>query len=150
MRRFVICAVLVLAACASNKTDDVPDPDFALTQLSRLPDVAEHVTGGIPVQYRLYIGNHATMPITLKTLNVQSVGMGAYDVPSTTRNFDVPIQPDKSAEVEFFVSAIAQTTILGANGPVTLHGIATFELGGIKFQKSFMVQANETQTQTVR
>src|SRR3954466_15835160 len=145
MRRFAfVFAALMFAACATDNTAGLPDPDFALTQLSKVPEAAEHITGGFPVQYRLHILNRAPIPITLRSVNVSSVGMGAYDLPSTTRPFNIPLEPDKPAAVDFFVSAIvADPTIIGANGPVTLHGIVTFDSAVGQFQRTFMLQANE-------
>ena len=144
MRRFALIAVLVAVACASDRTAAIADPDFALLQISRMPEVATHVAGSFPVKYRLHVGNHAPIPITLKVVSLQSVGMGAYDVPATSRPFNAQIAPEQSAEVEFFVPAVVQDpTILGANGPVTLHGIVTFDSPWGAFQRSFMLQANE-------
>jgi len=148
MRRFAVVLIFLLAGCAADQIS-IPDPEFALLQLTKMPDAASHVTGSFPVQYRLHIGNRATMPIILKNVNVTSVGMGSYDVPSTSRPFNVQLTPGQPAEVDFFVSAnIQDPTIIGANGPVTLHGIVTFfiPLQG-EFQKSFMLQANEMATQ---
>jgi hypothetical protein len=80
----------------------------------------------------------------LKALEIASVGMGAYDVPSQTRPFNVQIAPQRDSVVDFFATANVQSpTILGANGPVTLHGIVTFYCQTGEFQKSFMLQANE-------
>ena len=148
MRRFALVAILMALACASDRTNAIPDPDFSLVQISRMPEAASHITGSFPVKYRLHVGNHAPIPITLRAVNVSSVGMGAYDVPSSSRPFNVQIGPEQSAEVEFFVPAVVQDpTILGANGPVTLHGIATFDSSMGQFQRSFMLQANEMANQ---
>ena len=148
MRRFALVAIFLALACASDKTNAIPDPDFALVQISRMPEAAAHVAGSFPVKYRLHIGNHAPIPITLKAVSLSSVGMGAYDVPSASRPFNVQIGPEQSAAVEFFVPALVQDpTILGANGPVTLHGIVTFDSSVGQFQRSFMLQANEMASQ---
>src|SRR4051794_13161155 len=113
MRRFAVVLILVFAACAADQIS-VPDPEFALLQLTKMPDAASHVTGSFPVQYRLHIGNHASTAIRLTSVNVTSVGLGSYDVPSTTRPFNVNIAPGQPAEVDFFVSANVQSpTILG-------------------------------------
>jgi hypothetical protein len=144
MRRLAFLVLLVLASCATDQTTKIPDPDFALVQISTMPGAARHVTGGFPVQYRLHVGNHATIPITLKRVSVQSVGMGAYDVPSVTSPFDVKIAPEQSTEVDFWVPAVViQPTILGANGPVTLHGVVVFNSEWGPFQRTFLLQANE-------
>jgi hypothetical protein len=145
MRRIALLAVIAAVACATDNTMKIPDPDFALVQLSQMPEAARNVTGGFPVQYRLHVGNHAAVPITLKRVNVQSVGLGAYDVPSTSRPFNLAIAPEKSVAVDFFVPVIiTQPTILGANGPVTLRGVVTFDSEWGPFQRTFLLQANES------
>jgi hypothetical protein len=144
MRRIAFLVVIAVVGCASGMSSKIADPEFALVQLTQLPDVARNVSGGFPVQYRLHVGNHAAIPITLRRVNVQSVGLGGYDVPSTSRPFNLTIAPEKSVEVDFFVSAIiTQPTILGANGPVTLRGVATFDSQWGPFQGTFLLQANE-------
>ena len=143
MRRFAPVALALLAACVADQLS-VPDPDFALMQLTRMPDAASHITGNFQVQYRLQITNRAQFPITLKELEIASVGLGSYDVSSQTRPFNVQIAPSRDAVVDFFATASVQNpTILGANGPVTLHGIVTLYCQSGQFQKSFMLQANE-------
>ncbi|HEX9605982.1 MAG TPA: hypothetical protein VF962_02015 [Gemmatimonadaceae bacterium] len=145
MRRFASLVFIAAVACATDKnTEKIADPDFALVQLSQMPEVARNVTGGFPVQYRLHVGNRAAVPITLRRVNVQSVGLGAYDVPSTSRPFNLAIAPEKSVAVDFFVPVIVtQPTILGANGPVTLRGVVTFDSELGPFQRTFLLQANE-------
>jgi hypothetical protein len=143
IRRLALVAFALVTACAADQLA-MPEPDFALLQLTQMPDVASHTTGNFPVQYRLQIGNRGQVPITLKALEIASVGMGAYDVPSQTRPFNIQIAPGRDSVVDFFANASVQSpTILGANGPVTLHGIVTFYCQTGEFQKSFMLQANE-------
>jgi hypothetical protein len=144
MRRLSsLVLIALLAACAADQLA-IPDPDFALLQLTQMPDAASHISGNFPVQYRLQIGNRAQMPVTLKALEIASVGMGSYDVPSQTQPFNIQIGPQRDSVVDFFATATVQNpTILGANGPVTLHGIVTFYCATGEFQKSFMLQANE-------
>jgi hypothetical protein len=147
MRRFALLVLFVLAGCMTTHPNTVADPDFALMQLTQMPDAASHVMGNFPVQYRLQIGNRAAVPLTLKMVNITSVGMGAYDVPSQTRPFDVLIAPSRDAVVDFYVSVnVTDPTIIGANGPVTLHGVVTFDSEIGQFQKTFMLQANEMAT----
>ena len=143
MRRIALLLLFAAVACASDRTAAIPDPDFVLEQISEMPDLASHVSGSFPVQYRLHVGNHAPVPIRLRQVNVSSVGMNAYEVASTTRPFNVTIGPEQSVDVEFFVSGLIAQSILGANGPVTLHGIVVFDSQWGPFQRSFLLQANE-------
>jgi hypothetical protein len=146
-----VLAVLVLSACASMQSDSgkgqthvkVTMPDMQIQQLSTVPSAARHIEGGLPVQYALAVLNHAAGPITLKQVNVVSMGYGAYDVPSTSRPFQALIQPDQTQIVDFWVPANVQSTsLVGANGPVTLRVTAFFDSPDGQFQNVVVQQVN--------
>jgi hypothetical protein len=80
------------------------------------------MTGGLPVQYRVNVENRANTPITIKRIDVVSIGAGAYNLRSTSAPFNERLNPGESRPVEFWAAAsIDDPTILGANGPVTLR-----------------------------
>ena len=83
-----VAAVVLLAACGSNTAAKVhiPEPEIHLEQLSSAPGVAAHVTGGIPINFRMSVTNTAKIPVTLKRVNVTSQGSGGYNVPNTAVN----------------------------------------------------------------
>ncbi|HEY8712604.1 MAG TPA: hypothetical protein VIM68_07005, partial [Thermoanaerobaculia bacterium] len=82
-------------------------------------------------------------PITLKQVNVVSIGYGAYDVPSTSRPFKALIQADQTQVVDFWVPAnIQNTSLVGANGPVTLRVTAFFDSPDGQFQQVVVQQVN--------
>ncbi|HEY8713271.1 MAG TPA: hypothetical protein VIM68_10395, partial [Thermoanaerobaculia bacterium] len=139
-----VTALLVLLSCASMQSDsgkgaakvNIPKPDMQIQQLSSVPVAARHIEGGLPVQYALAVKNHAGGPITLKQVNVVSIGYGAYDVPSTSRPFKALIQADQTQVVDFWVPAnIQSTSLVGANGPVTLRVTAFFDSPDGQFQQ---------------
>jgi len=146
-------AILVLPSCASMQSDsgkgatnvNIPKPDMQIQQLSTVPVAARHIEGGLPIQYALAVQNHAAGPITLKQVSIVSMGYGAYDVPSTSRPFQALIQADQTQIVDFWVPAnISQTSLVGANGPVTLRVTATFDSPDGQFQQIIVQQVNAT------
>ncbi len=147
----VVLSVLILSACASMQSDsgkgaarvNIPLPDLQIQQLSTVPVAARHIEGALPVQYALAIRNHAGEPITLKQVSLVSMGYGAYDVPSTSRPFKALIQPDQTQVVDFWVPAnIQSTSLVGANGPVTLRITAYFDSPDGQFQQVVVQQVN--------
>ncbi|MEO6487400.1 MAG: hypothetical protein ABIO78_05575 [Thermoanaerobaculia bacterium] len=147
----LIIAVLLAGGCASMKSDSglgsakvsLTRPDVQLSQLSTVPAAARHVEGGLPIQYRLRIGNRSGEPITLKSVTLQSMGSGAYDVPTTSRPFTKLIPPDQFEIVEFWVPAnVSNSTIMGANGPVTLRATLQFDSPVGQFQEVVVQQVN--------
>ena len=150
-KSLVIFAVVLLAGCSSMQSDSglgaakvaLTKPDILLTQISTIPAAARHVEGGLPVQYRLQVGNRSAEKITLKRVTLVSMGVGAYDVPSTSRPFSTEIQPDQAQIVEFWVPAnVSNATIIGANGPVTLRATLQFDSAVGQFQETVVQQVN--------
>jgi hypothetical protein len=127
----VAAAVLLLAACSMNNTagTKVPDPEVRLDQTSTMPGAAEYVTGGIPVSFRLSVTNRASIPITLKRVQVTSVGeAGGYEVRETTIPFNLTLPPGASDAAEFTVGAISTgMNVTGTNEPVTIRVISVYD-----------------------
>ena len=93
------------------------------------------MTGGISVQYRVDLENRATTPITIKRIDVVSLGSGAYNLRSTSVPFNDRLNPGESRPVEFWAPAsIDDPTILGANGPVTIRLTLYYETPAGTFQ----------------
>jgi hypothetical protein len=143
----VFFLAIFLTACASTASNNakvnIPDPGIEVEQISSTPAVAEHVTGGVPINLAMAVTNHATIPITLKRVNVQSIGTGGYNVPSTSRPFkDIVIQPGATEQVQFWVGAYADTSVAGVNGAVALRVIAQFDssLGAFEYSSVHQVQ----------
>jgi hypothetical protein len=115
-----------LIGCASAAPDSnkarLDEPQVRITQLSDIPEAARHVTGNISVQYRVDVENRARSPITLKRIDVVSIGAGAYNLRPTSVPFDEQLNPGETRSVQFWAPAsIDDPTILGANGPVTVR-----------------------------
>jgi hypothetical protein len=124
-------AVLLVVACASNHTagNKIPDPEVKLDQTSTMPGAAEYVTGSIPVSFRMSVTNRAAIEITLKRVEVSSVGeAGGYVVRQTSVPFNVALPPGASNEVEFTVSAVnIGNNVTGSNEPVTIRVISVYD-----------------------
>jgi len=123
-------AALFLIGCASAARDKAPssEPEILITQLSNVAEVARHISGGISVQYRVDITNRAKDPITIKRIDVISLGAGAYTLRPTSTPFNVHLNPGESQALQFWASAfIDDPTILGANGPVTLRVTVNYD-----------------------
>lgn len=136
--------------CATNNAKvDLLEPDFRIVQTSATAQAARHITGGIAVEYYAEILNRSAETITLKRIQVESMGYGGYDLEPSSRPFDIPIPANQLAAVRFWVPAhISQTTIVGANGPVTLRAKVEFDSADGMFQKIYVQQVNAGRTGT--
>lgn len=147
----VVAALTFAVSCSSMRSDSglgntkvsIIKPEIDIAQISSVPQAARHVEGGIPVHFAMRVANRFGETITLKSVNLQSVGVGAYDVASTSRPFKTKIQPDQEETVEFWVPAnVGMSTIVGANGPVTLRATLYFDSPVGQFQEVIIRQVN--------
>lgn len=98
------------------------------------------MTGAISVQYRVDVENRARTPITIKRIDVVSLGSGAYNLRSTSVPFTESLNPGESRPVQLWAPAyIDDPTILGANGPVTIRLTLYYDTPAGTFQ-SIVVQ----------
>ena len=126
LRSLAALGMTVALACTSAAPDSkkapLEEPEIQITQLSNVAEAARNITGPISVQYRVAIQNRAKVPITIKRVDVISIGSGAYNLRPTSTAFNVPLSPGEASAVEFWAPAsISDPTILGANGPVTVR-----------------------------
>jgi hypothetical protein len=131
MRRSLAAILLLLAACAAQqlgRKSPVAEPEIVIEQISNVAPAARNVAGGISVRYRIRVRTVAKEPVTLKRIDLVSVGYGAYNVGSLSRPFDVTIKPGSESSVEVFaLGQILDPSIAGANGPVTLRAVMLFD-----------------------
>lgn len=136
MRKFLVLPILLIAvtACATRKAPATGmRPDVVITQVSGVPAAARFESGAMSVRYRVRVLNKAKEPITLQRINIDSVGIGAYAV-SHSAPFDVSIDPSRSREVDFWAPTQRTENVTGANGPVTLRVVASFDAPAGRFE----------------
>jgi hypothetical protein len=151
MRKAAVVSLLLVAAgstaCAHRATAPMALPEVTIVQTSGVGLAARHVTGPIAVRYAVRIRNVAAQPITLKRIQAQSVGAGAYTLASTSKPFNVTIAPESHQDVELWASAfIEDATITGANGPVTLRLILYLDSPLGPFENVVVQQVNDRLT----
>jgi hypothetical protein len=119
---------LLLIGCSSAAPDSkkatapVTEPEIKIIQLSSVSGAARYITGPISVQYRLDVANRATDQITVKRVDVQSIGYGAYTLAPVSHPFEVVLKPGETKSMQLWAPArIDDPSIVGANGPVTLR-----------------------------
>jgi hypothetical protein len=146
-----LVVLLFAASCASTRSDsglgnakaDIIRPEVAISQLSSVPAAAEHSGGGLPIQYRLRVGNRSSEEITLKRIGVQSIGAGAYTVPPMSQSVTARVAPEAFESVDFWVPAVVEfATTLGSNGPVTLRVTLQFDSPVGQFQEVVVRQVS--------
>ncbi len=151
MRKAIAASVVlvIVAGCssgssgASSSSARIAKPKILLVQTSGVPIAARHSDGMLSIRYAMRVENRAEETIKLRRVTVQSISEGAYYVDSTSRPFDLAIEPKQKGEVEFWAAARPAGSIIGANGPVTLRVTCQFDSPGGKFQHIVMQLVNE-------
>jgi hypothetical protein len=152
MRNVLGLCVLFLTACASRGAKvPVALPEVTIVQTGGVANAARNITGPIPVRYAVRVENRAKEPITLKNIQLLSLGDGAYKIGTVSRPFNVAIAPDTYEDVEIWANAVVEvSTITGANGPVTLRVILQFDSPLGPFQDVVVQQVNDNLTGEIR
>lgn len=140
-------SLAVLSGCATGKRDNrvagIIQPDLVIRQIGGVPIAARNEQGPISVNLEVDVINRSAEPITLQRLTLETVGLGAYNMATTSRPFDQTIAPGHVETVKLQLTGQAQGTIQGANGTVTMRGIGYFDTEFGKFQKVFLQQLND-------
>jgi hypothetical protein len=132
--RHCLSAVLAiaLAACASSSSQTGRQervmPDVQLSEL--VGTQAMQMGGPFDIRYAVQVTNPAAEPITLRRIDVSSVGGGAYRL---VRNLPVvvntTIAPGETAQVAFWLHAYVTVMSgqMGSNEPVSLRVITFYD-----------------------
>lgn len=147
MRLLPLIVPLVALACASSSPSKSagPEPELLISQISNIPEAARHITGRISVQYAVSVKNTTPAALQLKRIDVQSIGFGAYSLAPTSLPFKVAIAPGETKIVQFWGAAfIDSSTIMGANGPVTLRAMAEFDSASGPLRTTVVQQVHES------
>lgn len=139
VRSLCVLLAIAIASCASSAAGPKP-PDVKIVQVSKVPLIRAD-TAGLPMEYQLHITNTDDEPITLTSVEVESVGnSGAYTLKRVRHVFDVQIPPNASQQIDFraWIQRL-QTDVAGeAGSPVLLRGSATFESASGSVRRNFV------------
>lgn len=142
---FLVPLLLLATACATQSAaPGGAEPEVTIVQTSNVASAARFDQGPISIRYAIQVHNVAREPITVVRVALQSIGVGAYELPSSSKPFNETIEPGQSRVVEMWASGTTNPSLVGANGPVTLRGSVEFALNGNHYQKTVVetVHAN--------
>jgi len=142
----LLLVLLLAAGCSSGVASTPPpgilEPQLAIRQLGGSGVAASQVTGPTPVNFRIQVFNPSSEDLELQRIEFQTVGYGAYTVSNASRPFDKPIPSNTTIEVDTWVGAYANDTIIGVNGPATLRITAYFKTPFGVFKQVYTKEVN--------
>lgn len=116
--------------CSSTDDLKIVRPEIALIQLYAPVDLG-HARGGgtMFAHFGVRIANRSAEPITLRRIDLQSIGGGGYYLRREDRSFDETIPPGSVGAVEMQAQAYFLATPSGtpSHEPVTIRAICFFD-----------------------
>ena len=143
--RFLLAIAI---GCASAGTS----PQVTISQVSKVAPVRlavrtldPSVPNGVPVDYEIHVTNPFDYPVTLTSVEVETVGTaGAYSLKRVRHAYSLNVQPKSVAvlPIRAWVQPLQDTDTGDVNGPVTVRGVASFasEAGATKTTFAARVQ----------
>lgn len=86
-----------------------------------------------PANIDVSVTNTASVPITLRRVEVDSPGMATYRIQRTVRQFGETIAPGETKRVTVFATAI--TSVSNPSEPLTIRTVADFEAGNERWRE---------------
>jgi hypothetical protein len=151
MRPTVLLLLVTAIGCASGSSVR-SSPDVKISQVSRVTPVRvavlpldEPVSHGVPVDYDIEVTNPFDYPLSLASVELETVGVsGAYSMSRVRHSFSVIIKPKSATKlaIRAWVQPLQDTDVGDVNGPVTVRGVASFtsEAGAMKTAFAARVQ----------
>jgi len=104
-------------------------------------------SGTIEMKYALQITNNAPDAITLRQIQIQTVGLeGPYSVPQSSYFFKEPVVAGGTRAVEFFAKAVSggDRYKVDAESPVSVRIVAFFEAPQGNFRETFIASLGQS------
>lgn len=127
MKRAVV-GLLLFASCATQS--NVATPLVTISQRSAVATYQVGIPGGVPVDYDVEIANPLDQAVTLKSLEIETVGLsGAYTMKRLRHVFDLTIAPHstRAVPIRAWVQRLQETDRGDASALVNIRGVARFD-----------------------
>ncbi|HEY3055516.1 MAG TPA: hypothetical protein VGK31_06260 [Thermoanaerobaculia bacterium] len=143
MKRTAVFALLLLAACSSASNSPVPPPDVQIVQIYG-PSNLDFSRGmsSLDAEYGIQITNHASDPIRLKHVTLESVAGTTIALRREDRAFDNEIPPGQTGQATMHARVYFTSDMSGSptREPLTVRATLRFDSPKGPFNK--IVQRN--------
>jgi hypothetical protein len=138
-----ICTLSLAISCASGGSSDNAPPVAIEVRPVGLVSEVLYFPGPIGLQFAVAVNNPTNEPVTMESLNLQSVGPGAFNVRSGSVPVNRTIAPGQTATFTVATWGYARGGSLRAEEPVTLRATGAFRSPS---HHSFIKMVNENLT----
>jgi hypothetical protein len=95
-------------------------------------------TNNAPANIDVMVTNRATVPITVRRIDVDSPGMSTYTLQRVARDYREVVAPGETKRLTVFATAV--TSVSRPNEPLTLRALVDFEVGKDRWREIVMTR----------
>jgi hypothetical protein len=96
-----------------------------------------------PANVEVLVENRAGLPITVRSIRVESSGMMSWGIYPSQRTFSETIAAGEAKAFPMFATAAARSSRMTPNEPLTVRAVVQFQAGKERFQEIYTGRAFE-------
>jgi hypothetical protein len=153
MRNALALFVLFIAAACttgnqlSQTAAHIPPPDIAITMVTDLTNVPT-VASGVETHFAFRIVNQAEIPITVRHIDMRSLGGGGIELESKNRPYNTVIQPHQAQSLDYMTTAlISSPNSYSGRSPIQVRATCLFDSPEGSLQKVVQQQVRPEGTE---
>jgi hypothetical protein len=146
-------ALLGLVGCASSAGGRDRAPHVTIQQAGDVLAMGVQPRGGIPMEYVVIIENPFEHEVTLRTVQIESVGeAGGYSLNRVRAPFEQIIAAGATRElpIRAWVRVLTESDVRSVDHPVLLRGLAHFDSPTGAMTRQFTARVNTTRLTSSR
>jgi hypothetical protein len=147
-----LTALFIAAACAtgnqlSQTAARIPPPDITITTRTDLTNVPT-VASGVEAHFEFRIVNQAEVPITVRHIDMVSLGGGGIVLEAKNRPYNTAIQPHQAQTVDYMTTAlISDPSSYSGRSPIQVRATCLFDSPEGSLQKVVQQQVRPEGTE---
>jgi hypothetical protein len=124
-RQLIAALLLFVAACASNPKDEGPPIGVELALVDS-PGSVVYFPGPVNLRFEVTLTNPTDQPVTLRRLDLRTLGGGSFFMRATGTTFHVAVPPHGTKTVTMSAWGASRGGMLAEDEPIQLQGTAYF------------------------
>jgi hypothetical protein len=136
----VLAAATLVGCASSDSRDRKPGPTIDIRQTTAVRPIRAAMTSAVPVDYTVAVTNPLDNPITLLSLEIETVGYsGSYSMKRVKHAFSqvIPAKGTETLAIRAWVQPLQENTRGDSVAPVNIRGFARFDSMGTTLRTVF-------------
>ena len=135
-----LAALAVMGCASSDSAGRGPGPTIDIRQTTAVLPVSASMSSSVPVDYAIAVTNPLDTPVTLLSLEIETVGYsGSYAMKRVKHAFSqiIPPKGTETLAIRAWVQPLQQNTRGEVVAPVSIRGSARFDSQGTTLRTLF-------------